>query len=142
LFTLDDKEETTLIDPSIRIPLSLCDLQTLGQALIKAFRIPLAQREPGRARQSALRHLVSIDLSRACMNKMWEENFVTNAVQNKLSLKTEQLRVSEEKSQIQSNLVAVSKRRQNMAEKELAKLTERCSFLSKEVEDYATVIKD
>ena len=70
------------------------------------------------------------------MNKMWEENFVTNALQNKLSLKTEQLRVSEEKSTIQSNLVAVSKRRQNVAERELAKLKERCEFLGKEVESY------
>ena len=47
------------------------------------------------------------------MNKLWEENFVANALQNKLSLKTEQLRVADEKSSIQSNLVAVSKRRQN-----------------------------
>ena len=76
------------------------------------------------------------------MNKLWEENFVTNALQNKLSLKTEQLRVAEEKSQIQSNLVAVSKRRQNMAEKELVRLTERNLFLSKEVEDYSTTLKD
>ena len=42
LFTLDDKEETSLIDPSARIPLSLCDLQTLGQAMIKAYRIPMS----------------------------------------------------------------------------------------------------
>ena len=76
------------------------------------------------------------------MNKMWEENFVTNAIQNKLSLKTEQLRVSEEKSGIQSNLVAVSKRRQNMAEKELAKLQERCTFLSKEVDKYARLLNE
>ena len=41
MFALDDKEETTLIDPSARIPLSLCDLQTLGQAMVKAFRVPL-----------------------------------------------------------------------------------------------------
>ena len=54
-----------------------------------------------------------MELSRACMNKLWEENFVANALQNKLSLKTEQLRVADEKSSIQSNLVAVSKRRQN-----------------------------
>ena len=47
------------------------------------------------------------------MNKLWEENFVVNALQNKLSLKSEQLRVADEKSSIQSNLVAVSKRRQN-----------------------------
>ena len=76
------------------------------------------------------------------MNKMWEENFVTIALQNKLSLKTEQLQVAEEKSQIQSNLVAVSKRRQNMAEKELTKLNERNAFLKKELEDLSTVLKD
>ena len=76
------------------------------------------------------------------MNKMWEENFVTIALQNKLSLKTEQLQVAEEKSQIQSNLVAVSKRRQNMAEKELTKLSERNAFLKKELEDLSTVLKD
>ena len=63
-----------------------------------------------------LRHAVSKELSMACMNKLWEENFVANALQNKLALKTEQLLVAEEKSQIQSNLVAVSKRRQNKAE--------------------------
>ena len=36
----------------------------------------------------------------------------------------------------------MSKRRQNMAEKELARLTERNEYLSKEVEDYATSLKD
>jgi len=81
-------------------------------------------------------------LSQACMNKLWEENFVTNGLQSKLALKTEQLRVSEEKSTIQGNLVAVPKRRQNMAEKELGRLTERNAFLSKEVEDFAAVLKD
>ena len=45
------------------------------------------------------------------MNKLWEENFVTNALQDQLARKTEQLSVVEEKSAIQSNLVAVSKRR-------------------------------
>ena len=39
-------------------------------------------------------------------------------------------------------MVAVSKRRQNMAEKELARLTERNEFLSKEVQDYASALKD
>ena len=76
------------------------------------------------------------------MNKLWEENFVTNALQDQLARKTEQLSVVEEKSAIQSNLVAVSKRRQNMAEKELARLTERNEFLSKEVQDYASALKD
>lgn len=38
--------------------------------------------------------------------------------------------------------MAVSKRRQNMAEKELVRLTERNLFLSKETEDYATTLKD
>ena len=57
-------------------------------------------------------------------------------------MKTEQLAVAEEKSIIQGNLVAVSKRRQNMAEKELARLTERNTFLSKEVQDYASSLKD
>ena len=56
------------------------------------------------------------------MNKLWEENFVANALQNKLALKVEQLAVAEEKSDVQSNLVAVSKRRQNLAEKELVRL--------------------
>ena len=76
------------------------------------------------------------------MNKLWEENFVTNALQDQLARKTEQLSVVEEKSGIQSSLVAVSKRRQNMAEKELARLTERNEFLSKEVQDYASALKD
>ena len=76
------------------------------------------------------------------MNKLWEENFVTNALQDQLARKNEQLAVVEEKSTIQSNLVAVSKRRQNMAEKEVARLTERNEFLTKEVEDYATSLKD
>ena len=64
--------------------------------------------------------MVSNELAKACMNKLWEENFVTNALTNKLSSKTEQLRIVEEKSQAQSNLVAVAKRRQKVAELELA----------------------
>lgn len=43
---------------------------------------------------------------------------------------------------MQGNLVAVSKRRQNIAEKELSRLKERSEFLSKEVEDYSTSLKD
>ena len=50
MFTLDDKEETTLIDPSVRIPLSLCDLQTLGNAIVKVFRTAVTEKEPDRAR--------------------------------------------------------------------------------------------
>ena len=142
LFTLDEKEETKLINPKVRIPLQLSDLQTLGQALLKAFNEPLSDKVPDRAKQAHLRHLVSAQLAQACMNKLWEENFVANALQNKLALKTEQLRVAEEKSQIQSNLVAVSKRRQNIAEKEVVRLTERTLFLSKENEDYGTTLRD
>lgn len=50
--------------------------------------------------------------------------------------------MAEEKSGVQSNLVAVSKRRQNIAEKELSRLKERCEFLTKEVEDYSSTLKD
>ena len=46
-----------------------------------------------------LRQTVAMELSRATMNKLWEENFVTNALTDKLSSKTEQLRIVEEKSQ-------------------------------------------
>ena len=41
-----------------------------------------------------------MELSKACMHKLWEENFVTNALQNKLAVKTEQLQVADEKSTI------------------------------------------
>ena len=142
LFTLDEREETKLKDAKSRIPLSIADLQTLGQALVKAFKTDLPAKEADQARLARLRHAVSNELSQACMNKLWEENFVTNALQDQLARKNEQLAVVEEKSTIQSNLVAVSKRRQNMAEKELARLTERNEYLSKEVEDYATSLKD
>lgn len=100
LFTLDEKEETKLVNPRARIPFSLSDLQTLGQALLKAFKEPLTDKVAERAKQAHLRHLVSAQLAQSCMNKLWEENFVANALQNKLALKTEQLRVAEEKSQI------------------------------------------
>lgn len=125
LFELNEREETKLKDPKSGIQFSLSDLQTLGQALLKAFQVPIVTKEQEGAKQARMRHVVSNQLSQACMNKLWEENFVTNALQNKLALKAEQLAVAEEKSVIQSNLVAVSKRRQNMAEKELVRLTER-----------------
>ena len=122
LFTLDEREDIKLKDPKQSILLTLSDLQTLGQALLKAFKVPISERQAEGDKKAHLRHLVSIELSQACMNKLWEENFVTNALQNKLALKSEQLAVAEEKSVVQSNLVAVSKRRQNIAEKELARL--------------------
>ena len=59
LFTLDEKEETRLINPRARIPLQLSDLQTLGQALLKAFNEPLIDKDIERAKQAHLRHLVS-----------------------------------------------------------------------------------
>jgi len=40
LFTLDDKQQTTLKDAKARIPLSLSYLETLGHALLKAFQSP------------------------------------------------------------------------------------------------------
>ncbi len=63
LFTLDEKEETKLINPKVRIPLQLSDLQTLGQALLKAFNEPLSDKVPDRAKQAHLRHLVSAQLA-------------------------------------------------------------------------------
>ena len=45
LFTLDEREETKLKDPKARIPFSLSDLQMLGQALMKAFKLPLVGKE-------------------------------------------------------------------------------------------------
>ena len=80
--------------------MSIADLQTLGQALLKAFKTELSGKEIESVKQARLRHAVSNELSHACMNKLWEENFVANALQNKLALKTEQLAVAEEKSQI------------------------------------------
>ena len=80
LFILDEKEETKFKDPKASIAFTLNDLQTLGHALLKAFREPLVTREPERAKQASLRHLVSNELSIACMNKLWEENFVANVL--------------------------------------------------------------
>ena len=131
-----------LKNPNARIQLTLSYLETLGHALIKAFQTPLVAKEPERSKQSHLRHLVSIELSKASMNKLWEENFVTNALQNKLALKTEQLQVADEKSTIQGNLVALAKRRQNIAEKEMARLQERDAFLTKEIEQITAILKD
>ena len=82
LFTLDEREETKLKDAKSRIPLSIADLQTLGQALIKAFKTDLPAKETDQTRLARLRHAVSNELSQACMNKLWEENFVTNALQD------------------------------------------------------------
>ena len=121
-FGRNEREEIMLKNPNARIQLTLSYLETLGHALIKAFQTPLVAKEPERSKQSHLRHLVSIELSKASMHKLWEENFVTNALQNKLALKTEQLQVADEKSTIQGNLVALAKRRQNIAEKEMARL--------------------
>jgi uncharacterized protein YfeS len=92
----------------------------LGLSLTKAFSKPLSHKQITDEKLDQLRHVVSNELAKACMNKLWEENFVTNALTNKLSSKTEQLRIVEEKSQAQSNLVAVAKRRQKVAELELA----------------------
>ena len=41
LFELNEREQTKLKDPKAGIPFSLSDLQTLGQALLKAFQTPL-----------------------------------------------------------------------------------------------------
>ena len=130
LFTLNDRQETSLKDPKARITMSMSYLETLGHALLKAFQQPLLVKDPERGKQQRLRNSVSMQLSRACLNKLWEENFVSNAIQNKLALKTEQLQVADEKSTIQSNLVAVTKRKQNIAEKEVASLKERNHFLA------------
>ena len=75
----------------------MSDLQTLGQALIKGFTKPLTKKETEFGLEK-LRHKVSIELASACMNKLWEENLVTNALQDKVALKIEQLGVAEEKS--------------------------------------------
>ena len=62
--------------------MSIADLQTLGQALIKAFKTDLEGKDFEQVNQARLRHAVSNELSQACMNKLWEENFVTNELQN------------------------------------------------------------
>ena len=89
LFALNDKQETSLKNPKMHIAFSLVYLEALGHALLKAFQQPLLPKDPERSKQQSLRHSVSMQLSRACMNKLWEENFVSNALQNKLALKTE-----------------------------------------------------
>jgi hypothetical protein len=45
------------------------------------------------------------------MHKLWEEDKNTIHLQSRLSLKIEQLRVNEEKTQAQASLLAVTKRR-------------------------------
>ena len=50
-------------DASSRIPLSLADLQTLGQALVKTFKTDLPGKEVEQVRQARLRHAVSNELS-------------------------------------------------------------------------------
>ena len=50
------------------------------------------------------------------MNKLWEENLVSNALQDKVALKIEQLGVAEEKSVAQNTLYAVTKRKLNSVE--------------------------
>ena len=59
LFTLDEREETKLKDPSSRIPMSIADLQTLGQALMKAFKTDLTEKMNDPVKQARLRHAVS-----------------------------------------------------------------------------------
>lgn len=59
LFTLDEREETKLKDPSSRIPMSIADLQTLGQALMKAFKTDLTEKMNDPVKQANLRHAVS-----------------------------------------------------------------------------------
>ena len=63
-----------------------------------------------------MRLKVSIELAEACMNKLWEENLVLNALQDKMALKVEQLEVAEEKSVAQNTLYAVTKRKLNSVE--------------------------
>ena len=75
------------------------------------------------------------------MNKLWEENLVANALQDKVALKAEQLGVAEEKSLAQGTLYAVTKRRLNAAEKDLATNKERITYLTQQVEDYASLLQ-
>ena len=93
----------------------LSDIQTLGQALVKAFQQPLTRKQEKNA-VDKLRLKVSIELAEACMNKLWEENLVLNALQDKMALKVEQLEVAEEKSVAQNSLYAVTKRKLNSVE--------------------------
>ena len=67
------------------------------------------------------------------MNKLWEENLVSNALQDKVALKVEQLGVAEEKSLAQGTLYAVIKRRLNFVEKEMAITKERNEYLTQQV---------
>jgi len=41
LFTLDEREDIKLKDPKMRILMTLSDIQTLSQALLKAFLKPV-----------------------------------------------------------------------------------------------------
>ncbi len=50
-------------------------------------------------------------------------------LQDQLSLKTEQLRVGEEKSKAQSDLMAITKRKMLQLEKEVSQQKERNDFM-------------
>ena len=74
------------------------------------------------------------------MNKLWEENLVSNALQEKVALKIEQLGVAEEKSVAQNTLYAVTKRKLNSVEAQLDAAKERIQYLSRECEDYSNLL--
>ena len=83
---------------------------------------------------------VSIELAQASMNKLWEENLVSNALQDKVALKIEQLGVAEEKSVAQNTLYAVTKRKLNSVEMQLDAAKERIQFLTQELEDLSNLM--
>ena len=74
------------------------------------------------------------------MNKLWEENLVSNALQDKVALKIEQLGVAEEKSVAQNTLYAVTKRKLNSVEMQLDAAKERIQFLTQELEDLSNLM--
>ena len=84
-----------------------------------------------RKRLEGLRLNAATQFGEAAMHKIWEEHDFMNSVTDRLSSKMEQLRINEEKTNAQSELVALSKRKLQMLEQELADAKKRNEFMAK-----------
>ena len=83
---------------------------------------------------------VATAFGEAALHKIWEEQSNTNCLQEKLALRTEQLRVLDEKDKAQGDLVAVTKRKMLALEKDIEALKNKSDFLQRSIEEYETIL--
>ena len=104
LFCFDERQNIQLTDERCLIKFTTGDFQLLGEALSKLFKtaFPVREKHPLADEQRetlyTLRIKTASAFGEAAMHKIWEEQRFTNDLQDQLALKSERLRVSEEKS--------------------------------------------